>query len=251
MGSITLRQAIRRILEDEDMKKLVEKMNKEMEAEPMYGYPRPQFPEGVDEETEGNNAPIQKIQTTVDAARKAIKEGLYRIGDVVLEKYGVQWRLVDISGASYTLMSTTAFTYAPFARPDKAHPFGSNKWEDSQIRMELNTLWLERLFGEEKNMLITSYSGIGKLFLLSEEEVGFKQTEDTLDYFRLDEEHGVGYDELEKRRTIHDYEGDECTWWLRSPNPGVASNVRCVLSDGSLGTSFASLGHGAVAACII
>ena len=40
-------------------------------------------------------------------------------------------------------------------------------------------------------------------------------------------------------------------WWLRSPHPGCASDVRFVVSDGSLNNSLAYNGLGAVAACAI
>ena len=38
-------------------------------------------------------------------------------------------------------------------------------------------------------------------------------------------------------------------WWLRSPNPGNANNVRNVNSDGSLNNNNAYNGNGAVADC--
>ena len=38
-------------------------------------------------------------------------------------------------------------------------------------------------------------------------------------------------------------------WWLRSPNPGNANNVRNVNSDGSLNNNNANNGNGAVADC--
>ena len=239
MGSITLRQAVRRILEEDDLREAAGKLFDLATLDP-----------GEEaEESTGNNGPLHKIQTTVAQARAAIREGLYKVGDVVLDKNGFQWRLVDIRNDNYTLMTTTAFTYAPFSRPDKQHPWGWNDWAESQIRCELNNMWLERMFGEEKNSIITHYGGMGKIFLLSVEEAGFKQTEQTLDYFRLSED--VDEDELNRRRSMLDYEGDECTWWLRSPIPGDAYYVRRVLSDGSLYSSSASDGYGAAAACVI
>ena len=40
-------------------------------------------------------------------------------------------------------------------------------------------------------------------------------------------------------------------WWLRSPNPSNAYTARVVYTGGSLGSSSASYGNGAVAACVI
>ena len=38
-------------------------------------------------------------------------------------------------------------------------------------------------------------------------------------------------------------------WWLRSPNPSNANNVRNVNTDGSLNNNNANNGNGAVADC--
>ena len=40
-------------------------------------------------------------------------------------------------------------------------------------------------------------------------------------------------------------------WWLRSPHPWNAHNVRNVTPDGSLSNNGASHGYGAAAACVI
>ena len=40
-------------------------------------------------------------------------------------------------------------------------------------------------------------------------------------------------------------------WWLRSPNPGNANNVRNVNPDGALDGNIAGGGYGAAAACVI
>lgn len=243
MGSITLRNAVRRILEEDDLKKVAMVIADELddviksEAEEENGYAHPPMPEP------------DEPPTFVAEAKEAIKEGKYKVGDIVLEKYGVRWRLVDISGENYTIMTDSAFTYAPFSRPDKAHPWGWNNWEESQIRTELQSEWAPKLLGTEMILAKCNYKARAILFLLSEEEAGFKQTEETFDYFRLTDE--VDEDELDRRRQLKDYEGDECYWWLRSPIPGSASNVRNVYSDGSLNINFANNGTGAVAACVI
>ena len=241
MGSITLRNAVRRILEEDNLKKVARVIADEMddviksEAEEENGYAHPPMPEP------------DMPPTYVAKAKEAIKGGKYKVGDIVLEKYGVRWRLIDINGEDYTIMTDCAFTYAPFDRPDKKHPWGSNDWDKSQIRKELNEIWLPKLLGSEANLVKAKRAAGVKLFLLSEEEAGFKQTENTFDYFR----HAQPEVDMDVRRQLKDYEGDECNWWLRSPYPGRARNVRLVISDGSLDSDGANFGLGAVAACVI
>ena len=242
MGSITLRNAVRRILEEDDLKKVAgviadeldDVIKNEVEVENGYAHPPIEIPDDMP-------------PTFLAEAKEAIKDGKFKIGDIVLEKYGVRWRLVNISGEDYTIMTATAFTYAPFDRPDKKHPWGSNDWDESQIKKELNEHWLTELLGAETGLVKVNYMAKAKLFLLSEEEAGFKQTENTFDYFR----HAQPEVDMDERRQLKDYDGDECYWWLRSPNPGNASNVRYVISDGSLNDYYANYGYGAVAACVI
>lgn len=244
MGSITLRNAVRRILEEDDLKKVAMVIADELddviknEVEIENGYAHPPI------EIQDDMPP-----TFVAEAKEAIKEGKYKVGDIVLEKYGVRWRLIDINGEFYTIMTECAFTYAPFDRPDKKHPWGSNDWDESQIKKELNEIWLPKLLGEEKDLVEIVYAAKAGLFLLSEEEAGFKQTPCTFDYFRMRE--GEYEEDLNKRRQLKDYEEDECAWWLRSPYPGVANRVRIVVSEGSLDSITATDGYGAVAACVI
>jgi hypothetical protein len=245
MGSITLRNAVRRILEEDDLKKVAMVIADELDDvnNKTPGIEAARAIAALNEEDEDT------IPTFVAEAKKAIKEGKYKVGDIVLEKYGVRWRLVDISGEDYTIMTECAFTYAPFDRPDKKHPWGSNDWGESQIRKELNGIWLPQMMGAETKLVKAKYAAGVKLFLLSEEEAGFKQTENTFDYFRPRE--GEDEEDLNKRRQLKDYEGDKCLWWLRSPYPGHANSVRRVGSDGSLSRYDARDGYGAVAACVI
>ena len=250
MGSITLRAAVRRILEEDDIRKALEKFNTIAGYEgttPTTGPLGGTVEEPEDEEV----IPMQRkgqMQVGLADLRRLLNEfpNAFEIGDIVLKQNGVQWRLVDRKGDDYTIMSTTAFTYAPFDRPSKQHPWGSNVWEDSQLRMELNTVWLEKLFDKDYGIIKTSYKGLGKLFLLSEEEAGFKQTEDTFDWFRGEDE-----DMLDEKRQLLDLDGDEVSWWMRFPNPGYAHSVRGVHTDGSWNYHDACTGRGAVAACII
>ena len=245
MGSITLRNAVRRILEEDDLKKVARVIADELDDanNDTPGIKAARAIAALNEEDKDT------IPTFVAEARDAIKDGKFKVGDIVLEKYGVRWRLIDINGEDYTIMTEYAFTYAPFDRPSKEHPFGWNNWEESQIRKELNEIWLPKLLGAEKDLVKIVYAAKAGLFLLSEEEAGFRQTPCTFDYFRLRE--GEDEEDLNKRRQLKDCDGDKCHWWLRSPLPGDAYGVRRVYSDGSLYGGYAYGGHGAVAACVI
>lgn len=245
MGSITLRNAVRRILEEDDLKKVARVIADELDDvnNKTPGIEAARAIAALNEEDEDT------IPTFVAEAREAIKAGRFKVGDIVMEKYGVRWRLIDINGEDYTIMTECAFTYAPFDRPSKEHPFGWNNWEESQIRKELNEIWLPKLLGAEKDLVKIVYAAKAGLFLLSEEEAGFRQTPCTFDYFRLRE--GEDEEDLNKRRQLKDCDGDECLWWLRSSDPGDAYGVRSVASGGSLTSNTANYGGGAVAACVI
>ena len=169
------------------------------------------------------------------------------IGQIALSMNGMDWRCIDHTEESgVVLMMARAYDWRPFARPDKEHPWGWNNYEASQIRKELNSEVIADLFGEEQELLEYWLPGQGKLFLLSEEEAGFRQTEETFAYFRGEDE-----DELDRRRQLTDRDGDEAYWWLRSPNPSVASYVRTVSSSGALNSGTACSGICAAAACVI
>ena len=169
------------------------------------------------------------------------------IGQIALSMNGMDWRCIDHTEESgVVLMMARAYDWRPFARPDKQHPWGWNNYEASQIRKELNSEVITDLFGEEQELLEYWLPGQGKLFLLSEEEAGFRQTEETFAYFRGEDE-----DELDRRRQLTDRDGDEAYWWLRSPHPSNASCVRNVTSSGALYSYVAYNGTSAAAACEI
>ena len=158
----------------------------------------------------------------------------------------MDWKVIHKDGDGIVIQMCRAYDYRPFARPDKQHPWGWNNYMASQIRKELNTEIIGALFGDEEE-LIEDWQGIGRLFLMSEEEVGFKQTEDTFQYYQ-----GKDEDALDRKRQLLDSDGDPALWWLRSPNPSTASSVRNVTSDGSLNSYYyASSGDSAAAACYI
>ena len=96
--------------------------------------------------------------------------------------------------------------------------------------------------------LNTAYTVRDKFFLASRNELGFG-TEGVAEgsVFKL-------YDGAANADRIkYDFSSTATarTWWMRSPNPGGAHNVRRVTTDGSLDYSIANSGNGAVPACII
>jgi hypothetical protein len=189
----------------------------------------------------GNDVP-----ETLAEAREKIRSGELKIGEIVLIKNGVPWRLVDLPEGRAVIMTAVAFDYAPFSRPDKRYPWGWNNYMASQIRNELNTVYPEQLLGEEKEQLLGHDGERGVMWLLDLEEAGFVQGDGTYKYFR-DEDPDVP----ELKRQLIDLDGDSTFWWLRSPNPSNANYERFVTTDGSLGSSLAYNGYGAVAACEI
>ena len=169
------------------------------------------------------------------------------IGQIALSMNGMDWRCIEhMEENGVVLMMAAAYDWRPFARPDKEHPWGWNNYEASQIRKELNSEVLADLFGDEQDLLEYWLPGQGKLFLLSDEEAGFEQTEATFAWFR-----GSSESVRDSRRMLKDRDGDPAYWWLRSPYPSYASIVRLVNSSGALNVSTACGGNSAAAACVI
>lgn len=203
----------------------------------------------MEKRTEGRTmAKVFTIAKSVAELQQLLTDGrIPEIGQIALSMNGMDWRCIDHTEENgVVLMMAMAYDWRPFARPDKEHPSGWNNYAASQIRKELNGEVLADLFGDEQDHLVYWHPGMGKLFLLSEEEAGFKQTEATFAWFR-----GREGSALNKRRALKDREGDEAFWWLRSPFPSYASNVRIVNSGGSLTNYYAYYGNGAAAACVI
>ena len=191
-------------------------------------------------------AKVFTIAESVAELKQLIAEDRIReLGETVLSKNGMDWKVIHKDGDRIVIQMCRAYDWRPFAKPDKRHPWGWNNYMASQIRRELNDEVITALFGDEQE-LIEDWQGMGKLFLLSEEEAGFRQTEETFAYFRGEDE-----DELDRRRQLTDRDGDEASWWLRSPNPSDASDVRHVSSSGALHSDSAYGGYSAAAACVI
>lgn len=188
------------------------------------------------------------IAESVAELQQMLTDGkIPEIGQIALSMNGMDWRCIEHTEENgVVLMMAAAYDWRPFARPDKKHPWGWNNYEASQIRKELNSEVLADLFGDEQDHLVYWHPGMGKLFLLSEEEAGFEQTEATFAWFR-----GSSESELARRRMLKDRDGDPALWWLRSPYPSLAYFVRSVYTDGSLYSNLAYGGDGAVAACVI
>lgn len=203
----------------------------------------------MEKRTEGRMmAKVFTIAKSVAELQQQLTDGrIPEIGQIALSMNGMDWRCIDHTEENgVVLMMAMAYDWRPFARPDKEHPWGWNNYEASQIRKELNGEVLADLFGDEQDHLAYWHPGMGKLFLLSEEEAGFKQTEATFAWFR-----GKRESELDRRRMLKDRDGDAAYWWLRSPSPSYAYCVRLVTSDGSLYSHVAYGGHSAAAACVI
>ena len=195
-------------------------------------------------------AKVFTIAKSVAELQQLLADGkIPEIGQIALSMNGMDWRCIDHTEENgVVLMMAWAYDWRPFARPDKKHPWGWNNYEASQIRKELNSEVLADLFGDEQDHLVYWHPGMGKLFLLSEEEAGFKQTEATFAWFKGKHPEAAP---LNKKRMLEDREGDPAFWWLRSPYPSYANLVRHVNSDGSLDYHYACGGDSAAAACVI
>ena len=195
-------------------------------------------------------AKVFTIAKSVAELQQLLMDGkIPEIGQIALSMNGMDWRCIDHTEENgVVLMMAMAYDWRPFARPDKKHPWGWNNYEASQIRKELNSEVLADLFGDEQDHLVYWHPGMGKLFLLSEEEAGFKQTEATFAWFKGKHPEAAP---LNKKRMLEDREGDPAYWWLRSPVPSDAYSVRGVISGGSLYYGGAYYGRSAAAACVI
>ena len=116
-------------------------------------------------------AKVITIAESVAELKQLIAEDRIRdLGETVLSKNGMDWKVIHKDGNGIVIQMCRAYDCRPFARPDKQHPWGWNNYMASQIRRELNDEVITALFGDEQE-LIEDWQGMGKLFLLSEEEV--------------------------------------------------------------------------------
>ena len=101
----------------------------------------------------------------------------------------------------------------------------------------------------DENGTTTAYNTVDRVFLLSNEEVGFS-TESSINtgsvyaYFSgATDADRIGYD-ISNTSTAR-------YWWLRTPHPSHASDERRVYTSGALYSHYADNGHAARLACVI
>lgn len=100
---------------------------------------------------------------------------------------------------------------------------------------------------EESNVINSSYETQDKFWLPSYSEV-FGGTENNVTDGTQYPYYSGG---LAADRIKYNSSGAARYWWLRSPNPCHASDVRLVYPDGSLSSNLASVSYGAAVACAI
>jgi hypothetical protein len=144
----------------------------------------------------------------------------------------------------------------------KEYPYGHARYTPSTIRNALNTEILNGFSEEDRDAMIevekVTYTAnedggnpettADKLFLLSASEVGF-----TGETVRPEGEVYAYYDGLpaNRRKTELNDRKQARTWWLRSPLPSNAGIARGVCASGAQTNTYACLGIGAAAACVI
>ena len=187
---------------------------------------------------------MQKIATTVKELKELRDEGEpMEIGEIVLDKNGMQWRLVDRKpDGTLILFVTELIDVCPFDIPSKKHRWGSNDYMTSYLRKMIQGEYMERLFGDEKEEVITMYAP-------SMEEVGFAEPEKAFEWFRASK--NVSSKEIQRRRVLELDDEPDC-WWHRSPYPSDGGTVRRTgASSGGLYYDSAGGGYAVAAACQI
>ena len=142
------------------------------------------------------------------------------------------------------------------------YPYGHARYMSSTIRNTLNVEILNGFSEEDRAAMLevekTTYTAnddggkpettADKLFLLSCSEVGFAGA-----FVRPEGDVYEYYDGTPGNRCkteLNDREQAR-TWWLRSPDPGLANNARRVDTSGAQYSYYAYTGSGAAAACVI
>lgn len=196
--------------------------------------------------------------------------GIFRVGDVIVDVGRTAWTVIgkemdkDPENPERPTLTLFMRDVLPgrwqYSNPTPEHRWGHAHWPSSTIRKSLNEAFLSGFTEEEQAAMIAvdkvtyTVDNEGgkpettrdKLFLLSCTEVGIPSGE----YIR-DEGAAYPYFAGRESRQKTDREGTARHWWLRSPNPSYASDVRYVHSDGSLYYVNAYDGDSAAAACVI
>ena len=169
-----------------------------------------------------------------------------------------KWRIIDntsmgaLAGSGVRPVVTQLveiLDYRPFSRPDKAHPWGWNNYEASEL-----AAWLDdefaKLLPDDDYQCIISRGDLNAwhrhIWLLSAEEAGYGDLDKAFAWYACEDE-----EERDKRRQLLDSDGDAAGWWLRTPYASYANYVRYVGADGTLYNNTANYAIGVAPACII
>ena len=140
--------------------------------------------------------------------------------------------------------------YRPFSISDKAHPWGWNNYDASDLADWLDETMAKDLLQPDDFHCLVRRADLGEkrrhLWLLSADEAGFGDLEKAFDWYACEDE-----DERDKRRQLKDSDGDPARWWLRTPYSGNAYYVRIVYTSGALNSNIAYYALGVAPACII
>lgn len=221
---------------------------------------------------------MEKIKTTYQGfaeIARIIREGKLgqlHIGDTISTRHTLRDRLLrriiginadaalDGTPETVTVMLCNPPIWCSFDGGRKGFPFGCNEWEPSDVRARLQGDVLDGFDAEDRAVIVpvrkATYSPQNerirhtsdKLFLLSASEIGIAVDDDAI----RDEGKPYAYfeDGDDEKRRLTDTDGDSCYWWLRSPRPWYALNVRLVYPSGALDGGAAD-GLGLAAACVI
>ena len=222
---------------------------------------------------------MEEIKTTYQGfaeIARIIREGKLgqlHIGDTISTRHTLRdrllWRIIGINAdaaldgtpETVTVMLCNPPIWCSFDGGRKGFPYGCNEWEPSDVRARLQGDVLDGFDAEDRAVIVpvrkATYSPQNerirhtsdKLFLLSASEIGFAEDDDTI----RDEGKPYAYfeDGDDEKRCLTDADGDPCYWWLRSPYPWNAINVRFVYPSGALSYDSAVNGYGLAAACVI
>lgn len=222
---------------------------------------------------------MEEIKTTYQSfaeIARIIREGKLgqlHIGDTISTQHTLRdrllWRIIGINAdaaldgtpETVTVMLCNPPIWCSFDGGRKGFPYGCNEWEPSDVRARLQGDVLDGFDAEDRAVIVpvrkATYSPQNerirhtsdKLFLLSASEIGIAVDDDAIH----DEGKPYAYfeDGDDEKRRLTDADGDSCSWWLRSPIPWLARDVRFVNPSGALYSDIATGGRGLAAACVI
>lgn len=202
----------------------------------------------------------------------------YMVGDIIRarhQKYGeIPFVIIgkgqdnepDGTGTErITAQAMRVLDYVQYSRVSDEYPYGKNDYVASSVRAYLNGAFYDALQDDDRAAIVgalkrtytPNYDDMREpgyiaqtrelFFLLSASEAGFEGR------YIMDEGPAYAYFKGcdNERRVKTDMDGDESFWWLRSPYPSDAYNVRDVYTSGALSSSLAGNGSGLAPACVI